>query len=419
MSWKGFAKAVTRLPTRLAQRTGYATETIDDEYQVLEQEFKHVQALATRLTDEAKKIKDSMSAMLAHQAQFSQTLLEAYRPIGAGSAGAGGFGSGGEEEDHKSAYSRGTSGKQEDHHPKSLEAAEAFANAMRSAREQLLPDLEVIERQVVAPTNDYIVLLANVRRWMEKRNRKLVDYDRHRDSVQKLNAKQDRNINDEKKLGSLETSLDQATREYNHVNNLLKQQLPILLSYRTAFIDPCFQTLYWYQLKVTQVLHECFSTLCQQYFNERAPPLQVFESKYPQMIEMLASLTLNKRPLKTTQDGEDAESGYGGSPTHLGPAPTGQGESLPPYEATAVSAAPIGAYPNPFAAAGPSSGIEKPKALYVIALYDFDGVEEEDLSFKKDDKIEVLTRTSNADDWWTGRCNGRTGQFPGNYVQEL
>lgn len=39
------------------------------------------------------------------------------------------------------------------------------------------------------------------------------------------------------------------------------------------------------------------------------------------------------------------------------------------------------------------------------------------LSFAAGDRIELIERSENADDWWTGRIDGRTGVFPGTYTQ--
>jgi SH3 domain len=60
----------------------------------------------------------------------------------------------------------------------------------------------------------------------------------------------------------------------------------------------------------------------------------------------------------------------------------------------------------------PRKSIEK-RPQIVVALYDFAGQEAGDLSFKQGDKIEILERKDNVNDWWTGRMDGTTGQFPG------
>jgi amphiphysin len=54
-----------------------------------------------------------------------------------------------------------------------------------------------------------------------------------------------------------------------------------------------------------------------------------------------------------------------------------------------------------------------------VALYDYEAQQAGDLSFKKDDRIEIVEKSDNANDWWTGKLNGKRGVFPGTYVQEL
>ncbi|KAI8817347.1 uncharacterized protein EV422DRAFT_508947 [Fimicolochytrium jonesii] len=462
MSWKGFQKAVTRLPTKLAQATGYASETVDDEFVALNEQFKRVELLARKLTDDAKKFKDSLSAMLAHQARFAETLVEVYRPVQAVGAGGSPVAQGNPDlDDETQAASPGSNLKPNTQHPQSFAAAEAFVRSMRAAREELLPDLDVIERQVVAPALDYIALINNVKRILEKRSRKLVDYDRHKDSVKKLQAKPDRNLSDEKRLSSLEAQLDQATREFNNVDNIVRQELPIFLGLRTQFIDPCFQTLYWYELKVVEALNRHFSDLCHENgFDASQPPLVAFEAKFEGIMEALKELTLAnrgalKRPAVNYQNPEEGYEEGGGEAPAEAFAP--EDEHLPAYEepngakggypsspsksnttykayagpsssAASIAAAAMaarGQTPPAAASAGASSATRAappsttPRTSFVIALYDFDGAEEGDLAFKKDDKIEVLERTPDTNDWWRGKCKGVTGQFPGNYVSDL
>jgi amphiphysin len=50
---------------------------------------------------------------------------------------------------------------------------------------------------------------------------------------------------------------------------------------------------------------------------------------------------------------------------------------------------------------------------YVIAVYPFAGEAAGDLSFNAGDRIQVVKRTNNVNDWWTGSVNGKTGIFPG------
>ncbi|RKO89287.1 hypothetical protein BDK51DRAFT_23398 [Blyttiomyces helicus] len=71
--------------------------------------------------------------------------------------------------------------------------------------------------------------------------------------------------------------------------------------------------------------------------------------------------------------------------------------------------------PQPYRAAPPP-----PQAANrdtAVALYDFSGERAGDLDFRKGDIVIVTVRTDSTNDWWTGRCNGREGVFPANYVQ--
>ncbi|KAI9349130.1 hypothetical protein BDR26DRAFT_833741 [Obelidium mucronatum] len=80
-----------------------------------------------------------------------------------------------------------------------------------------------------------------------------------------------------------------------------------------------------------------------------------------------------------------------------------------PTSSNISSPRPIPSLPGRLPAPAPPSG---PR---VVALYDFQGQREGDLSFKVGDEI-VVTQES-ANDWWTGRIGIREGVFPANYVE--
>lgn len=50
----------------------------------------------------------------------------------------------------------------------------------------------------------------------------------------------------------------------------------------------------------------------------------------------------------------------------------------------------------------------------VISLYPYKALNDDELSFEKDDIISVLGRDE--PEWWRGELNGITGLFPSNYV---
>ena len=53
------------------------------------------------------------------------------------------------------------------------------------------------------------------------------------------------------------------------------------------------------------------------------------------------------------------------------------------------------------------------------ALYEYQAKGEDELSLRKNDLIEVLSMDcviSGDEGWWTGKCNGKVGVFPCNFV---
>ena len=69
-----------------------------------------------------------------------------------------------------------------------------------------------------------------------------------------------------------------------------------------------------------------------------------------------------------------------------------------------LSAAAVGAPPPP-----------KRGAETATALYNYDGADENDLTFKKGDVIEITEKIDEG--WWRGTMGGHEGLFPSNYVK--
>ena len=76
-----------------------------------------------------------------------------------------------------------------------------------------------------------------------------------------------------------------------------------------------------------------------------------------------------------------------------------------------------------------------PKEVFVRAIYDFQGQDHGDLSFREGDRIKVTKKTESSDgefsstkddvsgmlievDWWEGEVNGQKGSFPANYCED-
>lgn len=58
--------------------------------------------------------------------------------------------------------------------------------------------------------------------------------------------------------------------------------------------------------------------------------------------------------------------------------------------------------------------VQEDKDLICVAGYDFEKINDQDLSFKRGDHIRVLKQEGS---WWKGELNGKVGNFPSNYVE--
>ncbi|CAN7994888.1 unnamed protein product [Ixodes hexagonus] len=57
------------------------------------------------------------------------------------------------------------------------------------------------------------------------------------------------------------------------------------------------------------------------------------------------------------------------------------------------------------------------KKISAVALYDYQAADYDEISFDPDD---IITDIETIDEgWWRGKCNGKVGLFPANYVQPL
>ncbi|KAI8893786.1 hypothetical protein BC833DRAFT_635642 [Globomyces pollinis-pini] len=382
MSWKGFTKAVSRLPAMISKSAG-GQGSKDEEYLQLEDQFKHIEKFGKKLAADSKAFKDGLSKMLEKQTSLAKTFTTIYLPL---------------TDNDEAAFELQSNTPQTD-----------FLKAMTTATITLENDLEQIERLVVAPTLEFIGILEKINKMMVKRSHKLLDYDRHGETVHKLREKV-RTAAEEKKLAQAEVDFDQASRIFNAINIQLKQDLSVFLSLRKDFIEPCLLTFYNYQVRVYQTLYTIFYEIGNAKFNLNTSALDGFKDCQDETDRLFNQLTITKPMVYKASMGE--------SP----PAYDVGGTANPAPLTFARPSAELGRAstekPRPLPTE-PSSSSYQPRVDMVLALYDFEAQAPGDLSFKRDDKIIVLERKADANDWWIGRIGDREGQFPGNYVVDL
>lgn len=101
-----------------------------------------------------------------------------------------------------------------------------------------------------------------VQKKIEKRNRKLIDYDSQRHSFQNVQASAAKR-KDDIKITKGRDSLEEARRTYELLNSELHDELPALHDSRILFLVTNLQTLFASE----QVFHNETSKVCFDYFN--------------------------------------------------------------------------------------------------------------------------------------------------------
>lgn len=343
--------------------------------------------------------------MLKHQIEFSKAIAEIYKPIS------------GRASDPNSYHDEGNT--------EGIKACEEYEAIVRDLQEALVPELEMIESRVISPADQLLVIIKTIQKVAKKRNHKQLDYDRHNDTLKKLQEKKDKSLKDEKALYKAEADAEQATEEYNYYNNLMKEELPKLFALEAEFIRPLFQSFYYMQLNVFYTLHDKMQGLDIAYFNLQLDVEEAFEQKRGDVQERAEALMIvhfktkgtGKKPpgLHPLGKAGEAKSSLGRTSSTS----TARSDDKPPPPYSPGSAA------STFSAAAaakskPAPPPPKPKPSHlhkaaetVTALYDYESQAHGDLGFSAGDVIEIIHRTDNTNEWWTGRVDGREGQFPG------
>ncbi|RFU77572.1 hypothetical protein TARUN_4654 [Trichoderma arundinaceum] len=426
MSFKGFQKSLVRAPQQFKSRFNIGEHTKDAVYIDAERRFQELEKETKKLHDESKKYFEAINGMLSHQIEFSKAMNEIYKPIS------------GRVSDPDSIIPEGN--------PEGIHACEEYEAVVQELQETLAPELETIETRVIRPANELLDVIKVIRKTALKRDHKQLDYDRHRASLKKLQDKKDRSAKDEKAMWKAEGDCEQATQDFEYYNNLLKDELPKLFLLEQEFIKPLFQSFYYMQLNIFYTLHERMQRCDIGYFDltrdieeafmekrgdaqeqaealsivrfkttgQRRPPPKIggrpaIESSKPQGLLTAGSVTSEKTsPKFGSFQTEEAAEPAAPPPYSASTKPGGGGLSV-------LAAAKAKPPPPPKPKPTRLSGAPAPET--VTALYDYAAQAEGDLSFRTGDIIEIIQRTQNENEWWTGKVNGRQGQFPGNYVK--
>ncbi|OTB06972.1 hypothetical protein M426DRAFT_318339 [Hypoxylon sp. CI-4A] len=439
MSFRGFQKSVVRAPQQFKAKFNIGEHSKDPVFIDAERRFQELEVETKRLHDESKKYSEAINGMLNHQIEFSKSMTEIYKPIS------------GRMSDPDSIEVQ--------ENPEGIRACEEYEAVVKDLQDSLQPELEMIDSRIIRPANELLDVLKVIRKTATKREHKKLDFDRRNATLKKIQEKKDKTAKDEKALWKAESDVEQATQEFNYFNDLLKDELPKLFALERQFIKPLFQSFYYMQLNIFYTLHEKMQHCDIGYFDLTLDVEEAFIRKRADVQEQTEQLTIVR--FKTSGQKKPPPK-YGNKPAAIeagpssaglltaGPSSTPSLASIkygqqsqpdvaehppPPYTVSANGlkspmSPSLGTPSSPglaaLAAGKPKPPPPKPKPSRlsgapavetVTALYDYSAQAESDISFRAGDVIEIVSRTQNDNEWWIGKCHGKQGQFPGNYVK--
>lgn len=444
MSFKGIKKSIVRAPQSLRQKMNMGEVTQDAVYIDAERRFKELELETKKLSDESKRYFSAVNGMLDYQIDFSKAIEEIYKPI-------------------SGRLSDPDATVPEDN-PDGIKASEQYREVVKEMKETLKPDLELIEKRIVDPAQELLKVINCIRRMATKRDHKQVDLDRHKRTYKKYEEKKERTPKDEEKMYAAEAEVQIAQQEYDYYNDMLKQELPILFQMQLDFIKPLFVSFYYMQLNIFYTLYTRMEELKIPYFDLNLDIVEAYTAKKGNIEELTDAIGIThfkvghaKNKLEAIKRRHQAMGGpgaqmdsaslgglllpsyyQGGDPAH---AQYGTGNEKQLYAQSPIGAyspsvgtpaanyaAPGAGYGAPAAAATAAAGYATPGVALIpppyqnssvktcTALYDYTAQAQGDLTFSAGAVIEIV-ESGDANAWWTGRYNGQTGSFPGNYVQ--
>ncbi|WWC62090.1 uncharacterized protein I303_104680 [Kwoniella dejecticola CBS 10117] len=419
---KGFTKALQRTPHNLTSRIGMSKKSTDPEFNDYERKFAAIEQACEKMLKDSTVFRDSVSNLLSSGSSFSASLATLFSPMGA-------------------EYNLASKHPQAEVTVKNISV---YQGIMEEMRETLLPELELIDSRIVQPCKELNDITKKIRKTITKREHKLIDYDRHNNSLNKLREKKEKSLSDEKNLFKVEQDYEIASGEYEHYNNLLKTELPHFLGMATRFIDPMFHSFYYMQLNVFYIIQEKLQSFADgKYDLSRKDIESIYLEQRGDTAEQIEEMAIVKR-ITSTAKMLHAHRSASGTPTRAGSIASrttsgsyldrkdSYSSSAPKKEVFSPPSRTVAA-PPPYTSTNSSASIGtkkapppppplKPKpsfnrAVYATAIFDFEAQAEGDLSFRAGDRIEIIEKTENPDEWWTGKLNGATGVFPGTYTQ--
>ena len=219
MSWTNIKKAINRAGTQVKLKTGHIEGTVDQYYEFHQSRFNQLELHSNNLHKHLSQYLDSLRMITTNQENVGQVLLQFY----------------GEGPSFSTMYAEAM--EQISHEESGLEPA--------------------YTKTIIGPVARFCSYFNDINDAMKKRNKKKLDYDMTKSSVEKMiESPRSSDPDYEAKLGSLRHEHSVAAQSYNELNEQLKIELPQFINLRMMMLNPTFESFVKLQMRYFQKSHE-------------------------------------------------------------------------------------------------------------------------------------------------------------------
>ncbi|XP_071942875.1 myc box-dependent-interacting protein 1-like isoform X2 [Antedon mediterranea] len=395
-----FSKNVNRFQAKVLQKLGKADETKDQMFELYVHNFNNQVLSANRLQKELKRYIDCVKSMSAATRSLHEALESIYEPDWNG---------------HES------------------------VGTMRQTSDLLWEDYQNrLVEQVFNPLLSYQSKFPEVKRRIEKRGRKMIDYDSARHAVEAS-----KNKKDESRVAKAQEQFDLARTSYEDINNELLDELPNLYDSRIPFYASTFQLISSTEgtfhseigktsLQLNSVMDKLFEEGSKGTYNvtrsnseaglhpiSPTSPSSIGGGDNNSMFSISSTRTMDipkPDPPQFTNDNEDdsEDHNYQAIPEDLND-DDHEYQHPPPARPANIPSSPPATQNGDL----PSGVLYK-----VQAIHDYERKDDDELTFKKGDVIFVINYDEPDDEedgWLMGRIENSDvkGIFPENFTSRL
>merc|ERR1712062_290287 len=384
-------KQAGRAKEKILQNLGKADKTTDEIFEEHLQNFNSQQVNATRLHKDINNYLRCIKAMQTASKNLMETLSDIYEKEWVG---------------------------------------QDMLYVQAQNHEMLWADLaHKLSDQVVIPLNTYQAQFPEMRKKIDKRGRKLIDFDKERHAVQQMQNNPNRN---EAKFIKVKEQMENAKRTYEGLNSELHDELPALHDSRILFLVTNMQTLFAAEEVFHSETSKTFSELeavvdkLAKEVQKGTLPRRTFPKPQPISNSVInhnnSSQNSTLNPPKASNGHSSVRGKYGGY------TPTKDYEPVGGDRNSDVNSSRLNGNTRPDMyqiPAGASTDNLPPGVLYKVkATYKYQAEDMDELSFEVGELIQVIEYDDpeeQEEGWLMGmkESTGQKGLFPANFTKPI